>query len=116
KRRELVTLKGHTGSVNAVIFTPDGTTLASASDDRTIKLWDVQEAIASQTAVTVHCPFTPPTGFSDTHGPFFFSSCGSSISFSVIAQGAPSSGTSRCAVQRMPFTMAWRNAFSSKLL
>ena len=33
-------LKGHTDSVNAVAFSPDGATLASGSSDGTVKLWD----------------------------------------------------------------------------
>ena len=35
-------LSGHTGGVNSVTFSPDGASLISGGDDKTIKCWDVQ--------------------------------------------------------------------------
>ncbi len=36
-------LTGHTNWAGAVAFSPDGHTLASGSDDRTMRLWNVTD-------------------------------------------------------------------------
>ncbi|TAF50762.1 MAG: hypothetical protein EAZ61_11995 [Oscillatoriales cyanobacterium] len=40
--QETQRLEGHRDSVNAVVYSPDGQTLASASADKSVKLWDVR--------------------------------------------------------------------------
>ena len=49
-RLELVgTLQGHSSSVNSMSFSPDGTKVASGSNDNTVKLWDVTSGECLQT-------------------------------------------------------------------
>jgi WD40 repeat protein/tRNA A-37 threonylcarbamoyl transferase component Bud32 len=43
-------LKGHTASINDVIFSPDSRRIATASNDRTIKIWD---AATGQEVLTI---------------------------------------------------------------
>ncbi|MCT7984068.1 WD40 repeat domain-containing protein [Laspinema sp. A4] len=41
-KKEYKRLEGHQESVNSIVFSPDGKTLASSSGDKTIKLWNVE--------------------------------------------------------------------------
>src|SRR5262245_19423422 len=48
--QEFATLKGHSGWVGAVAFSPDGQRLATASADHTVKVWD---AVSRKLLVTL---------------------------------------------------------------
>ena len=45
----LQTLRGHSGCIRSVTFSPDGKKLASGSEDKTIKIWNVDSGECQQT-------------------------------------------------------------------
>ena len=48
------TLEGHRSFVRSVVFSPDGTKLASTSNDDTLRLWDVETGAAIGSALKGH--------------------------------------------------------------
>ena len=60
----LRTFEGHTADVRSVVFSPDGSKLASASYDNTVHLWDVETGTAIGSALEGHSSFVPSVVFS----------------------------------------------------
>ncbi len=61
---QVLTLAGHSGAVRAVAFSPTEPLLASASDDRTIRLWDLRSGaemltLVGHTAQVTRLAFSP---------------------------------------------------------
>ncbi|KAK3984174.1 putative vegetative incompatibility protein [Cladorrhinum sp. PSN332] len=57
------TLEGHSGSVYSVAFSPNSKLIASASDDKTVKLWDTATGACTQT-LEGHSNFVLSVAFS----------------------------------------------------
>ena len=47
--RKLQTHSGHASWVNVVVVTPDGRRAVSASDDRTLKVWEIESGASIAT-------------------------------------------------------------------
>jgi len=61
--REIRTLSGHSNPVWSVAFSPDGSKLASGSDDKTIKIWSVSDGSEIRT-LSGHSSFVHSVAFS----------------------------------------------------
>ncbi|CAG7848072.1 COMPASS-like H3K4 histone methylase component WDR5B {ECO:0000303/PubMed:19567704} Short=AtWDR5B {ECO:0000303/PubMed:19567704} [Serendipita indica DSM 11827] len=60
----LFILRGHTRSVNAVAFSPDGRRVVSGSDDRTVRLWDVETGAQIGSPLEGHTGWVMSVAFS----------------------------------------------------
>ena len=42
---ELLRLTGHTGRLSTLVFSPDGSSILTASDDQTARIWDISDLV-----------------------------------------------------------------------
>jgi WD40 repeat protein len=65
---EGVLLRGHQGRIFSLAFSPDGQTLASASFDGTVRLWDIEAPLTGPTVLSGHQDGVRSVSFSaDSH-------------------------------------------------
>jgi WD40 repeat protein len=71
--KEVSTLRGHRGAVRQVAVSPEGTTIASVSDDRTVRLWSREPA--PEADVLIHPRWVHSADFSPD-GKWLVTGCG----------------------------------------
>ncbi len=76
--REEIAIKSHSGPVTSVAFSPDGQILASSSEDRTVRLFHLENGLLS-TTIPPELSMSPLFGYGEGFSSISFSSDSSSL-------------------------------------